>query len=165
VVAKLFNIAAPDVAYFGQKDAQQALVIRRMARDLEMPVRIEICPTVRASDGLALSSRNVNLSSTDRARATALPRSLAALRRVITAGERDASAARLAALAELETSGLQPEYLELVSPDELAPMACIDGDVLALVAARLGETRLIDNELIHAPSPVDRAGHDENGRS
>jgi pantoate--beta-alanine ligase len=148
ILAKLFNIVSPQVAYFGQKDAQQALVIRRMVRDLDIPVRIEVCPVVRDADGLALSSRNSRLSEADRARATALHRALDVARAAVARGERDAGAARTQALAELHDAGLEPDYLELVNPDDLAPLDRIDGDVLAVVAARVGDTRLIDNELI-----------------
>jgi pantoate--beta-alanine ligase len=167
VVAKLFNMTSPDVAYFGQKDAQQALVIRRMVRDLDIPVRIEICPIVRDPDGLALSSRNGRLSDADRARATALHRALEAARSAVADGERDPAAARARALAELDAAGLEPEYLELVTTDGLAPVGRIDGDVLAVVAARVGDTRLIDNELIDARSTARRpaaAGSTNDGR-
>lgn len=148
VVAKLFNMAGPQVAYFGQKDAQQALVIRRMVRDLDIPVRITVCPTVRDPDGVALSSRNAHLSDADRDRATALHRALEALRTAVACGERNAGAARAVALAELDAAGLEPEYLELVAAGDFAPVDRIDGEVLAVVAARVGDTRLIDNELI-----------------
>jgi pantoate--beta-alanine ligase len=151
VVAKLFNIVSPDVAYFGQKDAQQVAVIRQLVRDLDMPVRIEACPTVREPDGLAMSSRNVLLSGADRERAAALPRALAAARESVAAGERDATAVRAAAIAALASRGIEPEYFELVSADTLAPVRRIDGEVLALVAARVGATRLIDNDTIRTP--------------
>ena len=105
VVTKLFNMVGPDVAYFGQKDAQQARVIRRLVRDLDIPVRIEVCPTIREPDGLALSSRNAHLSESERARATALHRALDAVRRAVTAGERDPAAARARGLAELTRAG------------------------------------------------------------
>jgi pantoate--beta-alanine ligase len=148
VVAKLFNMAAPEVAYFGQKDAQQARVIQRMVRDLDFPVRIEVCPTVREPDGVALSSRNVHLSSDERERASALHRALDAVRAAVADGERDPAAARARALVELSEAGLEPEYLELVTPEDLTPVQEIKGPVLATVAARVGDTRLIDNELI-----------------
>jgi pantoate--beta-alanine ligase len=151
VVAKLLNVAGPDIAYFGQKDAQQALVLRRMVRDLAMPVRIAVCPTVREPDGLAMSSRNVRLTGPDRARAQALHRSLEIVREAVAAGERDPIAVRDRALAALGAAGVDPEYLELVTPDRLAPVARIDDEVLALIAARVGDTRLIDNELIEPP--------------
>ncbi|MBV9808390.1 MAG: pantoate--beta-alanine ligase [Solirubrobacterales bacterium] len=153
VVTKLFNMVGPDVAYFGQKDAQQALVIRRLVRDLDLPVRIEVCPTIREPDGLALSSRNARLSPDDRARAAALHRALDAVQQAVTAGERDPAPARTAALAALRAAQIEPEYFELVSTHTLAPVERIDGEVLAVVAAHLGATRLIDNQLIH-PSPI-----------
>jgi pantoate--beta-alanine ligase len=148
VVTKLFNIVAPDVAYFGQKDAQQALVIGRLTRDLDIPVRIVICPIAREADGLAMSSRNVLLSPAERVRAASLHRALWAIREAVAAGERDSATARAAALAELTSPELELDYLELVSPDTLAPLESLDGDALAVVAARIGATRLIDNELI-----------------
>jgi pantoate--beta-alanine ligase len=148
VVTKLFNLVGPDVAYFGQKDAQQALVIRRLVRDLDMPVRIEVCPTIREPDGLALSSRNAHLSPADRARAAALHRALAAVQDAVDAGERDPAALLARAHAELEASAIEPDYFELVSPETLAPVSRIDGPVLALLAAHVGDTRLIDNQLI-----------------
>ena len=148
VVAKLLNMAGPDVAYFGQKDAQQAAMIRRLVRDLDMPVRIEICPTVRAGDGLALSSRNALLSQAERERAQALHRALSRVRESVLAGANDARTATAVGLAELTSAGIEPEYLELVSADTLAPLDRINGEALAVVAARVGTTRLIDNELI-----------------
>jgi pantoate--beta-alanine ligase len=148
VVIKLLNIVAPDVAYFGQKDAQQALVIRRMVADLDLPVRIEVCPTVREADGLAMSSRNARLSADERERATALHRALVAVADAARAGERDPAAAQAHGLTELRGAGLEPEYLELVSADSLTPVTKLDGEVLAVIAARVGDTRLIDNELI-----------------
>jgi pantoate--beta-alanine ligase len=157
VVTKLFNIVGPDVAYFGQKDAQQALVIRRLVRDLNLPVRIEVCPTVREPDGLALSSRNALLSPSDRLRAIALHRALAVIQEAVRAGERDPAAARGRALVELEAAEIEPDYVELVAADTLAPLERIDGNALALLAATVGGTRLIDNELIQSPSP-DQAG-------
>jgi pantoate--beta-alanine ligase len=149
VVTKLFNMVLPDVAYFGQKDAQQALVIRRLVRDLDLPVRIEIGSTVREPDGLAMSSRNALLSDSERASATALHRALAAISEAVARGEHDPATARACGLAELTAAGVEPEYLELVSADTLAPVEQIDGEVLALIAAQVGTTRLIDNELIH----------------
>jgi pantoate--beta-alanine ligase len=148
IVTKLFNIVSPDIAYFGQKDAQQVAVIRQFVSDLEMPVRIEVCPTVREADGLAMSSRNVRLSATERARATVLHRALAAAAEAVAAGERDASAVRASAIAALAAAGIEPEYFEIVSVGTLAPVGRIEGEVLALVAARVGATRLIDNEII-----------------
>jgi pantoate--beta-alanine ligase len=148
VVTKLFLMVQPDVAYFGQKDAQQLAVIRRLVRDLDIPVRIEAVATVREPDGLALSSRNVHLEGADRERALALHRALTAARETADDGERDARTVRQAALAAMRPYGIEPEYLELVDPEDLAPVERIDGDVLVAVAARVGPTRLIDNTLI-----------------
>jgi pantoate--beta-alanine ligase len=148
VVTKLFNIISPDVAYFGQKDAQQAVVIKRLVRDLDLPVRIEVCSTVREPDGLAMSSRNEHLSASERARATALARALRAATAAVAAGERNPAAVSERALAELTSSGVELEYFELVAADTLAPVRTIEGDVLAVLAARLGATRLIDNEQV-----------------
>jgi pantoate--beta-alanine ligase len=158
VVAKLLNIVGPDVAYFGRKDAQQAVVVRRMVRDLNLPVRIEVCPILRADDGLALSSRNAGLSTQERRRATALHRALAAVHAAVLAGERDPAAARAAGLRELDDAGVELEYLELVSPETMTPVAGIDDDVLAVIAARVGATRLIDNTLIHGLWTAEAAG-------
>ncbi|MGN6869208.1 MAG: pantoate--beta-alanine ligase [Solirubrobacteraceae bacterium] len=156
VVTKLFNMVSPDVAYFGQKDAQQALVIRRLVRDLDMPVRIEVCPTVRDADGLALSSRNGHLSAADRVRATALHRALATVQDAVDGGERDPAALRIRAHAELQAAAIEPDYFELVSTDTLAPVSRIDGTVLAVLAAHVGGTRLIDNQLIQPSLNHDR---------
>jgi pantoate--beta-alanine ligase len=148
VVTKLMNMVAPDVAYFGQKDAQQLLVVRRLVRDLNLPVQIEACPTVREPDGLAMSSRNALLSPGERARATALYRALQAADAAVLAGERDAAAVSGRGRAELDAAGVETEYFELVSADTLAPVLEVDGPVLAVVAARVGTTRLIDNQVL-----------------
>jgi pantoate--beta-alanine ligase len=145
VVAKLLNIVSPQIAYFGQKDAQQALVIKRLVRDLDLPVLIEVCPTVRAPDGLALSSRNAYLSDAERSRASALCRALGAAAQLIAAGERDSAVARAAALEVLQAEAIEPEYLEITDPETLAPLALVEGPVLIAVAARVGSARLIDN--------------------
>jgi pantoate--beta-alanine ligase len=148
VVAKLFNLIGPDVAYFGQKDAQQAIVIRRMVRDLDFPVRIEVIPTVREPDGLAMSSRNAYLEPADRERGTALFRALAAAERGALA---DSLAAGLeAARAELVASGVEPDYLEARDAETLEPVERLgERPVLVAVAARVGAARLIDNVLIN----------------
>jgi pantoate--beta-alanine ligase len=151
VVCKLLNIVGPDVAYFGQKDAQQAAMIRRLVADLNLPVRIEVCPTVREPDGLAMSSRNARLNGDERRRAPSLYRALTSIQRALDDG-RDAAAARDQALVELTSAGVAPEYLELVTADSLAPVQTVDGGTLAVVAARVGDTRLIDNLLI-TPKP------------
>jgi pantoate--beta-alanine ligase len=148
VVTKLFNMVAPDVAYFGQKDAQQAIVIRKLVTDLDMPVRVEVAPTVREADGLALSSRNAHLSGADRERALALAGALRAAEEVVASGERDVHRVRTAALAAMKTYDVEPEYLELVSTTDLAPVAAIDGETLLAVAARVGGVRLIDNTIL-----------------
>ena len=149
VVCKLLNMAQPDVAYFGQKDAQQAAVIRRLVRDLDIPVRIAVQPTVREPDGLALSSRNVHLKGADRERALALRRALEAAAESVAAGQRDPHAIERAGRAAMARLGVEAEYVALVCPDDLRPVERIDGDVLVAVAARVGPTRLIDNTILH----------------
>ena len=148
VVTKLFNMAAPDVAYFGQKDAQQALVIRKLVRDLDMPVRIEVCPTIRDPDGLALSSRNAYLSPAERERALALSRSLRAAEAAVAGGTRDAAAVLAAARAELDHAGVEPDYLQLRSANDLSLVERVNGSTLLAVAARVGRARLIDNAIL-----------------
>jgi pantoate--beta-alanine ligase len=166
VVTKLLNVVHPHLAYFGQKDAQQVAVIKRLVHDLDLPVRIEVCPTVREPDGLAMSSRNVRLTSEERHRAPALHRSLVASRATVRAGERDAARVREAGLAELSRAGIVPDYLELVAPSTFAPVEVIDDDVLAVVAARLGSVRLIDNEAISvSPARRRRVRHSTAARA
>ena len=149
VVAKLLNSVAPDVAFFGQKDAQQAIVIRRMVRDLDFPVEIDVLPTVREPDGLAMSSRNAYLSPEERQRAAALVRALRAAEGVAASGETRPQVALDAARAELERSGIEPEYLEARDAEGLAPAESLNGrPVLVAVAARVGQARLIDNLVI-----------------
>lgn len=145
VVSKLLNMVGPDVAYFGQKDAQQAAVVRRLVADLNFPVRIEVCPTVRAPDGLALSSRNVLLSDAERAQAAALYRALQGVQAVVAAGERDPEIARAAGYAQLADASIEPEYLAIVTADTMEAATVVEGDVLVAVAARVGSVRLIDN--------------------
>jgi pantoate--beta-alanine ligase len=157
VVAKLFNMVGPDVAYFGQKDAQQAVAIRQFVRDLDFPLRIVVCPTVREPDGLALSSRNVHLSPADRARATSLHRALSAIAAAIDRGERDPAEAIALGHKKLAQAEIEPDYLEIVSAETLAPATAIEGELLVLVAARVGNTRLIDNQPIStAPAAGNR---------
>jgi pantoate--beta-alanine ligase len=151
VVSKLFNIVQPTVAYFGQKDAQQALVVRRMVRDLHFPIRIEVCPTVREPDGLAMSSRNVRLSPQARAQALALRRGLDAAVSSIAGGERNAARVATRARAAMEALGVEAEYFAVVSLDTLAPVRTLSGEILLAVAARIGGVRLIDNELVGTP--------------
>jgi pantoate--beta-alanine ligase len=147
VVAKLLNVVGPDVAYFGQKDAQQVAAIRRMVRDLGFPVRIEALPTVREPDGLAMSSRNAYLTPDDRERATALSRALRAVED--GAHEGSLAAALEAGRRELAAAGIEPEYLEARDAGDLTTVEEPNGrPVLVAVAAHVGAARLIDNVLI-----------------
>jgi len=147
VVAKLFNSVGPNVAYFGQKDAQQVAVIRRMVRDLDFPLRVEVLPTVREPDGLAMSSRNAYLDPNQRQRATALSRALSTAA-AIAPGEGLAAALR-AARDELHAAGVEPEYLEARDAEDLSPIAELGSrPVLIAIAAQVGGARLIDNVLI-----------------
>ncbi|WP_214467839.1 pantoate--beta-alanine ligase [Microbacterium flavescens] len=150
VVTKLFQMVGPDAAYFGQKDAQQVLVIRRLARDLDMPVRIVACPIVREPDGLAMSSRNVYLDAAARQQATALNRALDAAETTVRSGETGADAVIAAARTVLTGAGIEPEYLELRSAEDLAELDRVDGQALLAVAARVGAARLIDNRILEA---------------
>jgi pantoate--beta-alanine ligase len=152
VVAKLFNMVGPDVAVFGQKDAQQVLVVRKLVRDLDFPVRIEIVPTVRDHDGLALSSRNAYLSAGEREQGLALSRSLLAAEALVAGGELDADRVLEAARDELREGGIAPEYLELRSATDFAPVARLNGETVLCVAARVGAARLIDNVILRAPA-------------
>jgi pantoate--beta-alanine ligase len=147
IVAKLLNAVGPEVAYFGQKDAQQAAVIRRMVRDLDLPVRIEVMPTVREADGLAMSSRNAYLEPADRERAAALSRALGVVERGARSGS--LQGALEAGRRELASAGIEPEYLEARDAESLDPVAELDGrPVLVALAAQVGAARLIDNVLI-----------------
>ena len=148
VVAILFSLVGAERAYFGQKDAQQAAVIRKLVRDLDMPVRVEVLPTVRDADGLALSSRNAYLSDAERERALALNRALAAAGAAVADGRRDAASVLAAARRELDARGVEPEYLELRSADDLTPVESVNGSTLLAVAARVGRARLIDNKVL-----------------
>jgi pantoate--beta-alanine ligase len=150
VVTKLFQIVAPDAAYFGQKDAQQVLVIRRLVRDLDIPVRVVACPIVREADGLAMSSRNAYLDPASRERATGLNRALDAAEAAVAGGESSADAVLAAARAELAAAGIEPEYLELRSPDDLRELDRVGDAALLAVAAQVGPARLIDNRILEA---------------
>jgi len=152
VVTKLLNMVQPDDAFFGQKDAQQALIIECLVRDLDIPVRIEICPTVREADGLAMSSRNVRLDPEARRRAPAIARALHDVEARVAAGERDMRRAVHAAKSILSEAGIHPEYFEAVSADTLDPVAHLDGRTLVAIAARLGDVRLIDNVIVSPPT-------------
>ena len=155
VVTKLLHVTEPDVAFFGQKDAQQVAVIKRMVRDLDLPVELHVIPTVREPDGLALSSRNVHLDRDERRRALSLPGALKAAEEAIARGERDA--ATIARTAHAAMNGVEPEYLALVDPDSFEPITTVDGRVLVAVAARVGTTRLIDNTIVHPAATPDGA--------
>ena len=151
VVLKLLNIVAPDIAYFGQKDAQQVRIIQQLVRDLDVPVQVRVCPIVREPDGLALSSRNQYLSAEERKNATVLHRALIAARDLIEHGERDPTAVRRA-MTELiaATPGAELDYAEVVDVNSLHRPASVRGRILLAVAVRFGQTRLIDNELLTA---------------
>jgi pantoate--beta-alanine ligase len=148
VVAKLLSSTGPQLLFMGQKDAQQAVVVQRMVRDLDFDVEVVTVPTVREPDGLALSSRNAYLSESERERASAIGRALATAARRVADGE-SLDAALAAARKELEAAGIEPEYLEARDAENLGEVESIDGrPVLIAVAARVGAARLIDNVLI-----------------
>jgi len=149
VVAKLFNIVAPDAAFFGEKDAQQLLIIRKMVEDLNFPVKVVGCPTVRESDGLAMSSRNVYLADEERAQATALHRSLLKAKEMVAGGETDAKKV-LAAMREVlsEAPAVQVEYIQAVDVATLQDVSRIVGKVLIAMAVHVGKARLIDNIML-----------------
>jgi pantoate--beta-alanine ligase len=149
VVAKLFHVVEPDVAFFGQKDAAQVAIIRRMVRDLNLPVEIVVCPIVRDPDGLAMSSRNAYLDPEQRKQALVLHRSLMRMQGLADSGERDAAELLAAGRAEFEEErSVRLDYCELVDPDSLDPVADISNGALAAVAAFVGSTRLIDNVVL-----------------
>ncbi len=149
VVLKLLHAAEPDLAFFGQKDIQQALLIRRMVRDLDLPVEVRVVPTVRESDGLALSSRNAYLTPRQRAAAPYLARALSVCARLLAAGETDPAVVRHAGLKMLAgVEDLAVEYLEVAALDSLQAPPAVEGPVVVAAAVRLGTTRLIDN-VIH----------------
>ncbi len=149
VVLKLFNIIQPDVAYFGQKDAQQALVLSRMVRDLNVPVQLSVCPIVREPDGLAMSSRNVYLSESERASAPVLFRALLAMRDQIASGERDADSLIAHAATMISASPhTRIDYIAIVDRETLAPLTKVEGDILIALAVFVGTTRLIDNVMV-----------------
>jgi pantoate--beta-alanine ligase len=156
IVTKLLGMTLPDAAYFGQKDAQQIIVIRRLIADLNLPVAIEAVPTVREPDGLAMSSRNSLLSAAERRRAPALIEALRSAAGLAAEGERSAEALLAAGRSVLSGAGVEAEYLALVDPETLEPVESLEGPALLAVAARLGEVRLIDNVVLQparAPNP------------
>ncbi|OGV64995.1 MAG: pantoate--beta-alanine ligase [Lentisphaerae bacterium RIFOXYA12_64_32] len=145
VVAKLFNAVLPTVAVFGQKDAQQALVIQRLARDLNSPVRVIVAPTVREPDGLAMSSRNKYLSPDERQRAVAISKGLRRAADLYAAGTRDVNRLRDTVTDGITAAAGRVDYVEILSRDALAPVTTVDRPCLLAVAAFFGKTRLIDN--------------------
>jgi pantoate--beta-alanine ligase len=146
VVAKLFNAVRPEKAYFGQKDAQQAAVIRRMARDMDFPIEIVVCPTLREADGLAMSSRNGYLDPVERKAATILFRALTAARAAYDSGERDADQLR-GRVSEIVASEplARMQYVSCADAGSLEELANVDGKALLSMAVYIGKTRLIDN--------------------
>src|SRR5262249_26280880 len=151
VVLKLLNLVQPDRVYFGQKDAQQAVVVRRMVRDLDVPVEMVVCPTVREPDGLALSSRNRYLETAQRQQAAALHDALSRARALYEQGERDSSVLRQALTDRIAaTPGAALDYAAVVDAEALEPLGLVDRDALLALAVRFGSTRLIDNVLLPA---------------
>jgi pantoate--beta-alanine ligase len=149
VVSKLFHIVEPDVAFFGQKDAAQVAIIRRMVRDLNLPVHITVCPIVREPDGLAMSSRNAYLDPEQRKEALVLQRSLLVVQQLIEQGENSAGNLIVAGRQEFaDKPSVRLDYFEIVNPDTLDPIQAIEDHALIAVAAYVGSTRLIDNLLI-----------------
>ena len=149
VVSKLFHIIESELAFFGQKDAAQVAVIKRMVRDLNLPVKIVVCPIVREADGLAMSSRNAYLSPDERRRALVLSRSLQRVRALVESGETDALRLSAAGKAEISgETGVRLDYFEIVNPETLEPVREVARGTLVAVAAYVGSTRLIDNILV-----------------
>ena len=153
VVSKLFHIVEPDAAFFGQKDAAQVAIIRRMVRDLVMPVEIVVCPIVREPDGLAMSSRNAYLDAAQRKQALVLHRSLAHVEKMVAEGEQNGSRLTAAGREEFAAEpSVRIDYFEVVNPETLDPVEDISGGALIAVAAYIRNTRLIDNLVIHKRS-------------
>jgi pantoate--beta-alanine ligase len=148
IVLKLFHLVQPDRAYFGRKDYQQSLVVRRMVADLDLPIEIVVCPIVREPDGLAMSSRNAYLSAEERSRALAISQSLRRARQLVAEGTRDARAIVADMRELLRAADLNIDYAAICDPETLEPLARVDGPAVALVAARVGRARLIDNEML-----------------
>jgi pantoate--beta-alanine ligase len=148
MVTKLLCMAMPDIAYFGQKDAQQTIVVRRLVKDLNLPVRIEVCPTVREPDGLAMSSRNALLDPDQRSRARSLFDALQAARGLAARGERSSEVLVNTALQTVRCLGVVPEYVALVDPETFEPLEELAGESLLAIAARIGDVRLIDNTIL-----------------
>lgn len=159
VVCKLLLAVQPDAAYFGDKDFQQLLVVKRMVTDLGIPVRVVGCPTMREPDGLARSSRNVRLKSDERERAVAIPQALALTAAAVQNGVTDIEALREGAVEQLRQAGLEHEYLAFVHPDTLEPVTSITGPTICAVAVPVGDVRLIDNELLVPRHNAERTPH------
>ena len=147
VVAKLFHVVEPDVALFGRKDLQQAILVQRLVRDLDFPLEIEVAPTVRELDGLALSSRNTYLSPDERRSALALSRALRAVEQAWRGGQAEAAALQKKGMETLAAPGVQPEYVALVD-EAMQPVERVTAKTIVAVAARIGATRLIDNVVL-----------------
>ena len=161
VVSKLFHIVEPDIAFFGQKDAAQVAVIRRMVRDLMFPVEIQIAPIVREADGLALSSRNVYLSPAERKQATVLARALGEVEVRYRAGERGAAQLLEAARQVFRSEpSVRIDFIEIVDPESLEPVSTAQNGTLVALAAFVGTTRLIDNVVLELDRGTKEAGHD-----
>jgi pantoate--beta-alanine ligase len=152
VVLKLFNLVQSDIAYFGQKDFQQTVVLRRMAADLNVPVEIRVCPIIREADGLAKSSRNRYLSPAARRRALSLSQSLKAAQQSVDEGCRDAKTLEATIRDVLKTAGAATiDYIAIVDPETLLPIEQLTGRTLAALAVKIENTRLIDNCLLELP--------------
>lgn len=149
IVLKLFNLLPADAAFFGQKDYQQTLVIRQMVRDFNLPIQINICPIIREPDGLAMSSRNARLSTEERQNALVLSKSLTLAAKMVSGGEKNTSVILKKIQTLLDSSqGVQVEYVAIVNEGTMQPMQEITGPVVAIIAASVGETRLIDNRIL-----------------
>ena len=158
VVAKLFGIVQPDLAVFGRKDYQQAVLIRRMVRELGLPIRIELAPIIREPDGVAMSSRNAYLTKADRPAAIGLSTALRTVREAFRSGERSAEVLRAAAREQMEAAGARVDYVEIVDPEELTPVSAAEPGSICAVAGWVGETRLIDNASLAGRSSLDDSG-------
>jgi pantoate--beta-alanine ligase len=149
VVMKLFQLAPADRAYFGRKDYQQTLVVRQMVNDLNVPIEIRVCPTVREADGLAMSSRNRYLMAEERHRALVLPRSLQLAQELVSKGEREAAVIRQTVAGEIaKVAGIQVQYIAFLTDGTMTPVMQINGPTTIALAATVGKTRLIDNVLV-----------------
>jgi pantoate--beta-alanine ligase len=148
VVAKLFNIVQPDTAFFGQKDAAQLAVIRRMTRELRFPIEIVACPIVREADGLAMSSRNVYLDPGERKKGLVLHRALLAAEKAFRSGLIESDQITDTVRSQFDTESVTPDYIELLDPDTLEPVARVTKPTLLAVAAKIGTTRLLDNTVL-----------------